>query len=115
MQFSYIIQNMKPKHAQIAAHPNPQTGTACAMFELARDHLLSIVGPFQTGDEVILCGGIQISMAKPCDDNFETHSFKAYKDGKAVQDLMTGLNDYDSVLICSSIWLPLIIININNK
>ena len=40
MQFSYIIQSMKPKYAQIAAHANPQTGTAYAMFEIARDYLL---------------------------------------------------------------------------
>jgi hypothetical protein len=87
MQFSYIIQKMKPKYAQIAAHPNPQAGIAYAMFEIARDHLLSIVGPFQ-GGKVILCGGIQINMPKPCDDYFETHFFKVYQDGREVQDLM---------------------------
>ena len=57
------------------------------MFEIARDHLLSIVGPFQ-GGKVILCGGIQINMPKPCDDYFETHFFKVYEEGKEVQDLM---------------------------
>ena len=78
---------MKPKYAQIIAHPNPQARIAYAMFEIAKDHLLSIVGPFQRG-KVILCGGIQINMAKPCEDYFETHFFKVYQDGKEFQDLM---------------------------
>jgi hypothetical protein len=60
---------MKPKYAFIAANPNPQAGIAYAMFEIARDHILSIIGPFQ-GDKLIVCGGIQINMAKPCDDYF---------------------------------------------
>ena len=87
MQFAYIIEKMKPKYDKIAAHPNPQTGTAIAMFELARDFILEIVGPIH-GGKVILCGGIQINMAKPCEDYFETHFFKVYKDGKEEQDLM---------------------------
>jgi hypothetical protein len=66
------------------------------MFEIARDLLLQIVGPFH--GRVILCGGIQINMARPCDDYFEPHFFEVYKDGKKVQDLMNAFVtdlDYD--------------------
>lgn len=74
MQFRYIIENMKPKFAQISKHSNFQTGIAYAMFEMARDFIVGIVSGFTHG-KIILCGGIQINMAKPCEDYFETLFF----------------------------------------
>ena len=57
------------------------------MFEIARDYLLSICESFH-GGKVVLCGGIQINMAKPCEDYFETLFFEVYEEGKKVTDLI---------------------------
>jgi hypothetical protein len=64
---------MKPKFTQISKHPNVQTGIAYAMYELARDFILGILSSFQ--GKIIIVGGIQINMSKPCEDFFETSFF----------------------------------------
>ncbi len=57
------------------------------MLEVSRDYLKEIVSPQYKG-RVILCGGIQINMPRPCDDYFEPYFFEVYEDGKKVRDLM---------------------------
>ena len=61
------------------------------MFEIARDFLLGIIGGFDHG-KVILCGGLQINMQKPCEDYFETHFFEVYEHGKKINDLIHVFN-----------------------
>ena len=78
---------MKPKFNKINKHTNVQAGTAYAMFELARDYLLGICDGYK-GGKVILCGGLQINMAKPCEDFFETLFFEVHENGQKIQDLM---------------------------
>jgi hypothetical protein len=53
------------------------------MFEMARDYILNIIESFH-GGKVVLCGGIQINMPRPCEDYFECHFFEVYEEGKKV-------------------------------
>ena len=78
---------MKPKFSQISKHPNVQAGIAYAMFDLARDFILGILSGFH-GGKIIICGGIQINMSKPCEDFFETSFFEVYENDKKTMDLM---------------------------
>ena len=81
------MEQMKPKFSTIAAHANPQAGIAYAMFEIARDYLLGICESFH-GGKIVLCGGVQINMAQPCEDYFEPLFFEVFEEGKKVADLM---------------------------
>ena len=65
------------------------------MYELARDYIMKICLSNTIKGKVILCGGIQINMKKPCEDFFETLLFEVYENGEKVADLLPAMeNDF---------------------
>jgi hypothetical protein len=58
------------------------------MYELVREFILNIVKSDFTPGKIILCGGIQINMLKPCEDLFETHFFEVWEKGEKAIDLL---------------------------
>ena len=96
-QFSFIIKALRPKMDQInrvirESGVDANAATAYAMFELARDYLLKIISSDFSG-KVLLLGGIQINMKRPCEDLFEPLTFECYQKGTKIMDLMQAVEN----------------------
>lgn len=63
------------------------------MFELARDYIMKICLTDSIKGKVILCGGIQINMSKPCEDFFEPLMFEVYEKGVKTMDLLQVIDN----------------------
>ena len=97
-QFSFIIQALGPKMGQIKkavdeSGVDANAATAYAMFDLAREFLLKISLTSDFKGKIVLLGGIQINMKRPCEDLFEPLMFECYQNGAKIKDLMHVVNN----------------------
>jgi len=65
--------------------------TCYAIYDIVREFIMKISLTSDFTGKIILLGGIQINMKRPCEDFFETLMFEVYEKGAKTMDLLQSI------------------------
>jgi len=92
LQMSWIKKQLAPHVKHVQGQENPMASLAHQAYEMVRAKTLGVVNNDFGSGHLILVGGIQINMPKPCDDHFLPLMFELRKPGCPAEDLMPGFD-----------------------
>jgi len=91
MQMNWIKHQLSPHCGRVSEHENPMAALAHQAYEMVKAKTVGVVNnDFGTG-YLVLIGGIQINMPKPCEDHFLPLMFEIRKKGFDTEDLLDTL------------------------